>query len=298
MTNRIGVKGQTIELYVRFTDTAGNPVNADSTSVTPTVAIYNPDSTLRQAATNVGVSLTDDTGLYKFSYEIPLTGDDGYWTDSWSMKVGNEDITGEFEFLVISDGTVKASTEPEFTAGDSVDWDYNKDEVNGINILLKVLKSKLKNDGTRKVPDGSGGFIDSSCSVFTDDELICFLANSLSSFNQYPHTTSFLFSDSQIYDLYIDIITQGAQLVALAAQALIEKGREFSINDNGVTFQPPQVASVLESQYNAQLADYKEKLKMIKFSLKPSPRSVGSWRVTAVSPAFRKLRHLRARQIV
>ncbi|GAF93973.1 unnamed protein product, partial [marine sediment metagenome] len=89
-----------------------------------------------------------------------------------------------------------------------------------------------------------------------------------------------------------------AVLLALAAQALIERGREFSITDSGVTYQPPAVSDMLNTQYSAQLADYKEKLKMIKCSMKPEPRGLGTFRVTAISPNFLRLRHLRERQIL
>jgi len=97
------------------------------------------------------------------------------------------------------------------------------------------------------VPDtGVGGYTEVPCVIFTTDELTCFLINSLSEFNQWPHFTNFTFADVQIQDLFADIIIQGAVLLALAAQTLIEKGREFSITDNGVTYQPPQVSDILK----------------------------------------------------
>ena len=295
MTTRLGIPGRNVELYVRFVDSAGNPVNADDT---PTVEIYDSAGTRRQAATNVGVSLVDDPGLYKCDYEIPLIGPDGYWSDTWAAKIGDETISTAFDFLVITAGTISEDDEPTFTAGDDVPWDYTKEEIHGINILLKMVKCMVKNDGVRKVPDGAGGYTDVTCSVFTNSELICFLVNSLSSFNQYPHFTQFKFSDPQIYTIFTNIIAQGAVLLAYAAQTLIERGREFSINDNGVTYQPPQVAEILNSQFSTQLADYKEKLKHIKTSLKPDPRGLGTFRVTSINPNFLRLRHLRERQIL
>ena len=189
-------------------------------------------------------------------------------------------------------------SKPDPQPGDVFSHTFTEEEVEGINKLLRILKKRLKNDGTRKVSDGAGGFIDEACSIFSNDELICFLINSLSEFNQIPHFSDFQFSDNQIQNIFSAIIIQGAVLLALAAQALIERGREFVITDNGVTYQPPAVSEILNTQYATQLADYKEKLKFIKINLKPSPKGLGTFRVTAISPNFLRLRHLRARQIV
>jgi hypothetical protein len=255
---------------------------------------------VRRALSNVGVGLVIDNqdGLYLLSYDIPEDGlVDGYWTDRWVANIGETQVENSFQFNVLISGEISEADKPSFDPGDPVPWNFTKEENNGINILLKMIKFRLKSDGTRKVRDGDQ-FIDSPCSIFTDAELISFLVNSLSSFNQYPHFSQFTFADPQITGLFADIILQGGVLLALAAQALIEKGREFTITDNGVTYQPPQISEILNSQYGAQLADYKEKLKAIKTSLKPEPRGLGTFRVTSISPNFLRLRHLRERQIL
>jgi hypothetical protein len=295
LTTRIGIRGRSVELYVRFVDAAGNPVNADDT---PKVEISDSAGTVRQSLTHVGTSLADDPGIYCFTYDIPKTAPDGYWVDRWVAKIGNETIERSFDFLVISAGDIEESDEPEHYPGDPHIWEFTEDEVYGINRLLRMLKCRIKNDGVRKVPNAEGGYTEVECSVFTDDELICFLTSALSGFNEYPHFTQFTFSDPQIYTLFAEIVVQGAVLLAFAAQALIEKGREFSITDNGVTYQPPQISEILNSQYSAQLADYKEKLKIIKASLKPQPLGLGTFRVTSINPNYLRLRHLRERQII
>lgn len=295
MANRIGIRGRVVDLYVRFVDAAGNPVNADDI---PSVEIRDSIGARQQAATRVGVGLADDPGLYVFSYNLSKNGPDGYWSDIWTAKIGNDTVTSTFDFLVISAGDMEEDVEPVYTPGEDIPWDFTKDEVYGINVLLKMVKPRLKNDGIRKVPDGLGGYTEQECNVFTDEELTCFLVNSLSSFNQIPHFTRFTFADPQIFTMFADVIIQGAVLLAMAAQALIEKGREFSITDNGVTYQPPLISEILNNQFTTQLADYKEKLKVIKCNLKPSPLGLGTFRVTAVAPAFLRLRHLRERQII
>jgi hypothetical protein len=296
MADRVGIRGRTIEVYVRFSDPSGEPVNAD---VLPSVEVIDSNGVVRRILNTAGVSqITDSPGLYKFTYGVPLSGPDGYWMDRWVALIGDETVESSFGFTVQEGGVVEQDIDAVFTPGAEYEFDFTKDEVDGINKILTILKKRLKSDGIRKVPDGAGGYIEERCDVFNDDELICFIVNSLSEFNQWPHFTSFTFADSQIQGIFLDIIVQGANLLALAAQTLIEKGREFTITDNGVTYQPPQISEILNSQYGTQLGYYKEKLKMIKTSLKPSPKGLGTFRVTAVSPNFLRLRHLRERQIL
>jgi len=294
--NRIGIKGQSIDLYVQFSDSVGNPVNTDDT---PTVTIYDGQEIQRQAATNVGITLAHDPGLYKFSYDIPLSGFyDGYARDSWSAKIGNETVSANFEFLVISDGSIEESDKPTPYPGDDYTFDFSEAEVEGVNRLLKILKRRVKNDGIRRVPDGAGSYMEVECAVFSEDELICFLVGSLSEFNQTPHFTTFSFADQQIQETFMHIVTQGAALLAMAAQTLIEKGREFVITDAGISMSPPAISEILNSQYSVQLADYRSMLKSIKCSLKPNIKALGTFRVTAIAPAYMRLRHLRARSVI
>lgn len=296
MANRFGIRGRTVDLYVRFVDEMGNPVNPDDT---PSVSIVDSNGVSRRASSNVGVGLVDDNqpGLFLLSWSIPEATADGYAIDTWTAKIGETTVTNSFSFNVLSDGTITEGAPPTFDPGDDVPWDFTKEEVYGINILLKMLKFRLKSSGVRKERVGNQ-YIESECNVFTDAELVCFLVNSLSSFNQFPHFTQFTFADQQIYVIFADVILQGAVLLALAAQALIEKGREFQITDNGVMYQPPQIADMLNTQYSSQLADYQQKLKAIKTCMKPEPRGLGTFRVTAISPNYLRLRHLRQRQII
>jgi len=295
LANRLGIRGRVVDIFVRFVDAAGNPVNADET---PKVEIIDSNGVVRQSLNSLGISLIDDPGLYKLQYTIPLNSPDGYWNDRWVADIGGETVSTTFEFQVISAGAMTAATEPDFTPGDPWPYEFTKEEVLCINKLLTIIKKRLKSDGMKRTPDGAGGYIEEPCPVFSDSELICFLINSLSEFNSYPHFTNFSFADEVICGLFADIIIQGAVLLALAAQALIERGREFTITDNGVTYQPPALSELLNNQFSAQLADYKEKLKIIKANIKPTPLGLGTFRVTSISPAYLRLRHLRERQVL
>jgi hypothetical protein len=245
LSNRVGIKGRNIDLFVRFVDQFNDPINADHT---PKVTIIDSNGTIRQSSSSAGISLFEDPGIYKLTYAIPENAPDAYWTDSWEAEIGTESITTNFSFLVSSTATILETTEPDYQPGDEIDFEFTHAEIDGLNVLLKILKRRLKSSGTRMVPDGAGGYVSSVCNVFNDDELTCFLVSSLSDFNSTPHITSYMFGDPAIYGVFADIIIHGANLLALAAQALIEKGREFVVTDNGISFQPPAVSEILNSQ--------------------------------------------------
>jgi hypothetical protein len=117
-------------------------------------------------------------------------------------------------------------------------------------------------------------------------------------FNEIPHFTCFTFNDSEITSHFQAIIVQGASLVALSSKALIERGREFTITDAGVSFVPPTVSELLNNQWNTSLVNHLEKLKIIKSSMKPGPFGLGTLTIsTTRHPAVARLRHLRARQL-
>jgi hypothetical protein len=280
---------------VRFVDQFNNPIDAESS---PKVTITDVNGKIWQSASSNGVSLYEEPGIYKLTYVIPTNFPDGYGEINWATQIGSDAITLTSPFLVSSTASFEDTTKPDYEPGADINFGFTKEEVDGMNILVKILKSRVKNTGTRKVPDGAGGFVDEVCSIFSDDELTCFLVSSLSDFNSTPHFTTFKFSDPAIYGIFADIVIQGANLLALAAQTLIERGREFNITDNGINFQPPAVSEILNSQYTAQLTVYREKLKSIKCSIKPHCIGLGTFRTSAMAPAFIRLRHLRARQVI
>ena len=94
-------------------------------------------------------------------------------------------------------------------------------------------------------------------------------------------------------------VFDGATIMALSSQALVEKGRDFTISDGGISYQPPQLGDFLSSHYSQWLTAYRERLKFIKNSIRPGPRGFGTYtNVASGAPAFVRLRHLRQRRIV
>lgn len=193
------------------------------------------------------------------------------------------------------------------SVGDDVDFDFSEAEIEGINILLKYLKARLRSDGKKPkrdsfgafVLDGYGEMVLESCNVFSDEILVTLLCSSLSEFNMIPYFTSFSFADPIIHKTFSHAIVEGALILALASQALVEKGRDFTISDGGISYQPPTLGDFLGSQYNNFLTSYRERLKFIKLSIRPNPTSFGTYsNLSSGAPAFTRLRHTRARRIV
>lgn len=294
MVDRIGTRGREIDLYTLFTDANGSPIDSDTI---PQVTIRDPQG-IAHITLQSGVSLADKPGLYKFSYLIPIHTNDGYWSDQWTAFIGGIQITATFSFQVLGAGIIDQAIAPIFLPTDDFKYTFTKEEAKGISILLTLLKARVKNNGFGRVSDGMGGFKLVPCNVFSDDELIKFLIDALSEFNSTPHFTFYTFANVEMQGIFADILVQGAELLALSAQALIEKGKEFTITDNGITYSPPFLSDLLMNQYNAKLPVYREKLKFIKASIKPTPKGLGSFRITALSPSYIKLKSLRERQII
>ena len=78
--------------------------------------------------------------------------------------------------------------------------------------------------------------------------MVWFLKCSLSEFNQTPHFTDFTFADEVIYNRYGHVIVEGACIMAWAAQMVLEAGREFSIQDQGIGLNVPTVSGALNNE--------------------------------------------------
>jgi len=160
-----------------------------------------------------------------------------------------------------------------------------------INDLICQMRAELKDGNTQ-------------CYAFSAAELSAFLDASLSRFNGTPHFTSFTWRNIDLQKFRY-IIVEGAVLLAMSAQVLIEAGREFTINDNGISFTPAQVSQALAGQFSARYTQYNTDLDFIKIHFKPSPVGVFSYQSLLVgsgdavggNPAVSKLRHLRGRRV-
>jgi len=293
--------GQAVDLIVTFYGFDGAPTNPENL---PTITVIDVQGNVVLYETNSGIVNTS-TGVYRYTFNVPGGADRGIWKDIWSAIVDGTDVVNEFTFLVVSEST--AVPEGNVKLGDDVVFDFSQEELVGLNILLRYLKCRLRSDGRKPKRDKFGAFIFDAygemimeeCNVFSDEILACFLCQALSEFNSTPFFTSYLFSDQIIYKTFANVIVEGAYVVGLASQSLMEKGRDFSISDGGISYQPPQLGDFLQSHYQNWLTSYRERLKFIKASIRPGPSTFGTYsNLSSGSPAFARLRHIRQRRIV
>lgn len=296
-------RGQTINLTegvrlrAQFRDASGAPSDLDSF---PSVTLIQPSGNVVLGPTSAGVSKIG-TGLYEFLYAVGMNGSNlGVWIDRWSGSIGGFSVFGEFNFVVNESQIPRVNVDGYEQLGDDPGFHYSQAAIHNLNILLAGLKARLNSSGKAASKDAYGNDIYIDCDVFSIRQLVSFLAVSLSRFNQMPHQTDFSFDDDEFCRVYADIIVQGGAMMALSSQALIERGREYSISDNGITVAIPTLSEMLNTQWNTEITNYQETLKQIKGSMKPSSIAMGSISIQTAglrNPILGAMRHRRERQI-
>jgi hypothetical protein len=284
---------ETVQLVVQFTNQYGVPTNLDAF---PSITISSPTGLIIMGPTSAGV-MQLDVGKYQYNFTTPFNGPYGIYNDIWAGLIGGTPITNSLQFVVVYTELPSLNSDGYLHLGDEVGFNYSQNAISNVNKMLKILKARLNNNGKAKSSDSFGNVIYVDCNIFSDDMLITFLANALSEFNSIPYFTFFTMEDTIIINQFMNVFVERATIDALASQALIEKGRSFSINDSGVSFTPPDVSELLNSQYGTMLTQFNDKLKRIKDSFRHAPIGLGTLRVLGSNPAMRRLRHLRARQI-
>lgn len=284
----------TVQLTVQFRGPDGLPVDLDTF---PELTVIQPSGAITLSATSIGVSRIG-IGQYNFDYSVGFTGPLGVWTDYWTGTLGGIGVNQTLNFVITNTQLPAINTDGYVHLGDDPGFNFSQLAIMNINKIMKKLRARLNSSGKSATVDEFGNEIFVDCDIFTVDQLTTFICNALSSFNQIPHFTAFTFEDTEIMDLFCEVLVQHAHLTAMASKALIERGREFNITDNGLAFQPPGVSDILNTQYQTELSNWYEKVKLIKHNMKPAALGLGTLRPLAASPQFLRLRHLRARQII
>lgn len=298
------IRGQAVKLEIQYFDVNGDAVEPDAT---PEVRIVDANGAVILDYTTKDV-YRQEAGLYQIEFKVPSNAAVGMWMDEWRASIGEQYLDTVFVFTVVDaqTGVVETTGPGRIKIADDVIFDFSDEEIYGINILLKYLKARLNSDGTKPMRDEFGAFIRDAygeiiteeCNVFDDEVLVTFLCQALSEFNMIPFFTAYTFADHVIQSLFAQAIVEGAYIMALASQSLIEKGRDFTISDGGISYQPPQLGDFLQTHYNNWLTSYRERLKFIKNSIRPGPQSFGTYtNIASGAPAFTRLRHLRSRRI-
>ena len=283
----------TVSLAAKFA-IDGAPVDLD---VFPHITIIQPSGGVAVGPTSAGVCRIA-VGTYQFNYCVGLYPPVGTWRDVWEGLYQGFDMIGEYTFTTFNSQLPGLNTDGLHKLGDDPGFNFSQTAICNINNVVKSLRARLKARGKARRMDEHGNPIYKDCDVFTVDELVAFICQSLTMFNELPAFTMFTWDDSPIIEQFHDILVQGALYLALGAQALIERGREFTINDNGIGFTPPQQSELLNTQYAKELDNWLDKARQIKKNMCASPLGLGTLSfVGGASPQVRRLRHLRSRQI-
>lgn len=284
---------ETVQIQAQFRGFDGY---AKDLSVFPDVSIIEPSGNVILGPTKMGVFRLA-TGLYGFDYAVGINASIGVYTDVWQGIIDGYVTTGTFNFVVHNTQMPMVNSDGYAHLGDDPGFNFSQTAIKNINKLLKALKARLNSAGKAKTKDQFGNDIFIDCDIYSLDTLVTFLCNALTDFNQIPHFTFFTFDDTPIIEQFFEAILQGAVIYALASKALIERGREFSVSDNGISFVPPTVSELLNTQWNTELTNHFDKLKLIKASMKPAPSSLGVFSTsTGANSAVRRLRFLRQKQ--
>lgn len=284
-----------VVLTATFYNNLGNPVDAD---FFPTISIVEPSGNVLLSPRSSGVQQID-TGKYSYTFSIDLGASLGVWSDIWQGSIDGYITTQTLSFVVF-DSNLSEVISPDgyIGLGDDPGFHYSQTAILNINKLIKTLKQRLASSAKIQKTDDDGNIYYQDCDIFSIDTLTTFLAASLADINSIPHFTSFTFDHTNIIDLLHNLIVEGATVYALASQALVERGREWTITDNGINLNVPTSSELLNSQYSQLLTTHFDKVKLIKASMKPMPLGLGNLTMTnGTNPLARRLQTLRARRL-
>lgn len=285
-----------IRLVSKFRDQNGN---LSDLIRFPSISIIQPSGNVLLSPTSVGVYKID-TGVYGYDFITGINQSLGVYADIWVGSIdGYTKITNELNFVVYDSQMPSISIDGYSALGDDPGFDYSQEAIMNINRCLKLLKARLNSMGKKIAFDQYGNEYFAECDIYDIPTLVYFLEDSLSLFNSIPTFTNFSWNDTDIINQFKSIIVQGASLIALSSKALIEKGREFQVTDDGISFNPPSVADMLNSQFGTELSNHMERLKMVKANMRPAPISLGILSITSSrAPAITRLRHFRERRLI
>jgi len=286
-----------VMLDININDGSGVPVDAD---VMPRISIVQPGGLVYLAPTITGVTKLG-VGHYGYVFTVPFNGPYGVWNDIWTVIINGYTNVQNLPCIITGTQIPENPSSDGFVhLGDAFPLNYSQTATGNINKLLRMLKARLNSDGKSKAVDSFGNTVYITCSNFSNDTLISFLGLAITYFNQIPYFTTFTYDDSDFVGQFGAILVDIAAAHAMASKALIEKGSEFTLNDNGISFNPGTVADMLNTQAAALMTQSLDMLKTIKNSMRPSPLGLGSFSITSSgkSPIVKALSHLRQGRVV
>ncbi len=290
------LKNESIRLIARFYNNSGILADLDSF---PNITIIQPSGAVLLGPTSAGVS-RDAVGTYSYILPIQYNQSYGGYFDVWRGTMSGNNLVQEYNFLVLNSQIPESASDGYLHIGDDVGFNYSQNAIFNINKLMKALRARLNSRGLAKTKDEFGNTTYEDCDIFSVEQLTVFIAEALAGINYVPHFTFFTLEDTEIIDFLFDLIVQYAYFLAIESKVLLERGRELSINDNGVTFQPPGISDMMNSIMQLEINNWWDRVKLVKANMKPSPMGLGTATRLGAStnPQVARLRHLRQRQII
>ncbi len=289
---------QTEGIYLRaqFKDGYGAPTSLDTF---PTITIIQPNGLVLFGPSSQGIMLISP-GLYQYNMVTDLNSLLGLYTDQWAGTLNGNYVWGQFDFLVLNTQVPEINSDGYISLGDAPGFEFDQLSLSNINKLIYLLKASLDSSGLHLSYDAVGNKEYMECDIYSIAQLTSFLILSLSLFNQTKFVTSFSFADTDIINIYTEVLIQGALVYALSSKALLEKARDQAVTDNGLSYQPAGIGDMLMARSNSEMQNVTDKIKSIKENFRPFPiglsnyASLGSGRG---SPLVRALRNRRERQL-
>lgn len=122
--------------------------------------------------------------------------------------------------------------------------------------LLMPLNALLYNNGKQKAVDEKGNVTYVDVPIFAESELLEYLRLAEDT------TKSVLKVDNTLK--HTDLVVEYAYYLALISKSLIERGREYAINDNGIYMNPPNVSDHMMNVAQIVINNWFRKVELIR----------------------------------
>jgi hypothetical protein len=127
--------------------------------------------------------------------------------------------------------------------------------------IIEFVKIRLNSKCDRLCKDEKDNSVIVKGEIFKDEDLkiaIEMAAKEVAVFASKP-SSAYL----EIMQTYPTLVAQGAVITILGGHSLLEKGREFNYEDNGIYLNPPNLSDTLMQQYQTEYSAYQNKLAML-----------------------------------
>lgn len=114
-----------------------------------------------------------------------------------------------------------------------------------LTALTELVQFRIAAVSKQQIIEPNGNVKIVEASIFEPEDVQRALNLSLSAFNMSPPVTYLKFTDEENMDQLSDLLVTYAAHLLLTNKALVEKGREYSVKDNGIEYEAPQLGNFL-----------------------------------------------------